>query len=459
MALNTEFPTWMAQQNRDDTAAGIAIGRNLLEGFRLQQEKARYESEAPIRAAQLEAYKAQTQGNVNRAAAEAFAFKQQMAGQGKMADALKFSSQMAMSGGYTNPDNRILFYDFLAKNPELASTPWAEQQNKMFDTADDFERKKSELQSIYQRNIDVANIRADAAEKVSGLRAESAEKLAEQRAQDRIDLERTKSEERIKVATEAAKSIEQLMSENPGMTREQAIGVKAAGPAGYKFVGPQNFVDNTKALLSGIGYEMTPTDEREAFVLYQGNQGRRAPEKTASNVVSGAQSISLLGKVFSTIEKFEERNGKGSFGKFVGPFDNPVFNAKNAAIPPERLAKENATARAVMKDIAYVIQEFRRGNFGTALTENEIEQFKRIVGDPKYADYVNGVRTFRDNLDKGVRFMTEAYKFSPNIPFPIRQEYFFKPRSGSSQGTTLPSTSGKVFEFIVNPDGTVTEKK
>lgn len=443
MALNTEFPAWMQQQTRDDTAAGVAIGRNLLEGFRLQQEQIRHEAEAPVRAAQLEAYRAQTQANVNRAAAEAFSLKQQMAGQGKMADALKFSSDLMTSGGYTNPDNRIRFYDFLSKNPELAPTPWAEQQNKLFETADDFERKKVELQSVYQRNIDVANIRATAAEK-----------LLDQRAEDQKELLEAKANLKVDQATLAAKSDEELRA--MGKTEDEIAGLRNTQPGAYRMNQARSFVENTARSLEPFGVKLTDGERSELTARYlSGVQATQAPLDIVKSVNNEGSGMVRLNNLLDRINKI----GPEVFDKAVGPIDTKTFNWKLKFSNPSLTTAQDKELRAIIQEANFVIQAYRNKQFGSALTEQEMERFKEIAGDTSNRDYSNQLATFRDSLRNSLKESLESYKLAPNIPTRWKAMLLFDSPTQSTvpQGTTAPS--GEVIEFDVNPDGTVIRRR
>lgn len=446
MPLNTEFPTWMAQQTRDDTAAGIAIGRNLLEGFRLQQEKARYESEAPIRAAQLEAYKAQTQGNVNRANAEAFAWQQKQKQVGSIADAMALESDIAGSeNGYSNPGNRARFYAFLKGKPELIETDWAKGMDRKFELSDAMALKEQKLLN----DIAIAESRATSAEELYKLRAadteknlqtrlDANEKLSQQKIDATLDVLKTK-EEKAEIASQPRRVLLER-----GLTNEQIDAAYADDPKGYqRSHQAMRYADKqAQTLKKAFDYDFTEADEDAAQARFLSGQAAiNAPANIVKDTLSEAQSFKMLNDAIVKVESFNKRYGDRAFEKYVGPIDNPVFNVKSLAVSPEDLPKADAEARSVFRDVGYIIQQYRKANFGTALTENETKEFKKIIADPKFADYFNSIKTFRDNVKKAVDFKVGAYRFSENIPLDIRGEFFFKKQGSSPQGTTTPRTN------------------
>lgn len=444
MPINAEFPAWMQQQNRDDTAAGIAIGRNIMEGFRLKQQQIAFESEAPVRAAQLEAYRAQTKASEHRAAAEAFALKQAMAGQGKMADALKFSADMAIAGGYGNPDNRIRFYDFLAKNPELAPTPWAKEQNDLFQTADDFERKKVELQSIYQRNIDVANIRADASEAIADARLSALE--GRQSAKDEKDRLSTMTPEELR--------------EHFGGDMDKVLAFQTTLPGGHMIPKARAFVENTAKALEPYGVKLD--DAQKALLTsqyYSGVKSTQAPDSVVKDINTEGSGYSRLDKLLGRIESVDSKYGDGTWDKAVGPFDSKKLEWKMRLVPPGATKEDEQEIRSLIRQANFIVQAYRNKQFGSALTDQEYERFLEIIGSPSMADYKQGLKDFKDSLRGSLIENLESYKLAGNVPIRWRAWLFSLGEGQTPAATGTPSapasTDGNVIQFDVLPDGSV----
>ena len=95
-------------------------------------QKARYDAEAPMRAAQISLLGSQVRSANTRAVTEALAAENAVKAQESMAEALDFSSQIA--GNYT-PENEARLYGFVKQKPWLANTPWFTGMAKDFDTA------------------------------------------------------------------------------------------------------------------------------------------------------------------------------------------------------------------------------------------------------------------------------------------------------------------------------------
>ncbi len=209
------------------------------------------------------------------------------------------------------------------------------------------------------------------------------------------------------------------------------------------------FVESVKA--SGI--PLTPEEEQDVKAKYYAGVGAlNAPADAVKNLNSEARSFNLLNKAIEDIDRFNAEYGADAFSQFVGPIDKGVIEQAARRLPLDKQPKAIKDARNVFETVSKVIQGYRRGEFGTALSASESALFKGIVREPEFADYERSIKNFRNQLLRGIQFSAGQYKAAPNIPLSIRKQFFVEQPAeistyeGDVRPTAAPSTN-RVIRF------------
>ena len=210
------------------------------------------------------------------------------------------------------------------------------------------------------------------------------------------------------------------------------------------------FVESVKA--SGI--PLTPEEEEDVKAKYYAGVGAlNAPADAVKNLNSEARSFNLLNKAIEDIDRFNAEYGADAFSQFVGPIDKGVIEQAAKRLPLDKQPKAIKDARNVFETVSKVIQGYRRGEFGTALSASESALFKGIVREPEFADYERSIKNFRNQLLRGIQYSAGQYKAAPNIPLSIRKQFFVEqPEEISTYEGDVRPTSASATNRVIRFD-------
>jgi hypothetical protein len=186
-----------------------------------------------------------------------------------------------------------------------------------------------------------------------------------------------------------------------------------------KLQGARDYVDNLSTVI--------PMDDREkAYVIskYMGGvNALNAPARVVKDIDSQVQVTELLDDAIANINAFNERYGKNAFAAFTGPIDSMVVEKFAKNFPTGVRQSAISDARNIFNNIKFVVQGYKSGQFGTALSAQEIKSFLGIVSEPDASDYERSVRQFRNSNMKSVEKHVKRYRFSPNIELDVKDKF------------------------------------
>lgn len=176
--------------------------------------------------------------------------------------------------------------------------------------------------------------------------------------------------------------------------------------------------------IKASGIPLTPEEEADAIAKYAvGGNAMNAPAPIAKDLQTEVKSFKLLDDSIAKIEAFNQKYGKDAFSKFVGPIDSLVVEKFASTFPASVRESAISDAKNIFEGIEKVVQGYRLGNFGTALTESETQRFLRILRDPSAADYERSIRNFRNNAGESIAATINPYKIAPNIPLDTKRRF------------------------------------
>lgn len=410
MGLNTQFPSWVSQMPIAQQEVGQQMGRNILEGLRFQEQKRQYEEMKPMRDAQMELNRANTTSQILQNQQQLSALNRQNEVNASMAEALNLESGIARSqGGWTAPENKATYLDFMKRYPALSGTLWDQSMRKQFETADKMAFEERKYKEIIEGRRDVANItKAGAAGSQS--RWLSAQQLIDEGVSPAdafmqvADSAQGAYAGKVKIAAEAMNSV--------------LSGLEAAGIP---------LDDNLKMQLPSVWAR---------FEL--GGQNLTGNQKLINQLSDEDTNYQMLDDVTKRIADFDKKYNKpGLFADYVGPLDNPRFQAQKFAIDPKDLSEADREAQDIFAQIDNIVQGYRREQFGTALTGSETAQFVKVLSTPNYANYVQSLNSFKNAIGNKLRINVPKNMFSPALDIGVKQRWYTAPQpvqSGSPVG-------------------------
>jgi hypothetical protein len=311
-----------------------------------------------------------------------------------MAEALNLESGINRSqGGWVAPENKAIYLDFVKRNPSLAGSQWDQNMRRQFDTADKMAFEERKYKDLIQGRQEVAETRF---------------RYGSQNANQ------SSFDDMANLMGEGLSPVEAL-----DQIQQRATGAYA----GKVIMSAQGMRSQIEAL-KRVGVEVKPEEVLDGWNRYTAGGGAlTADRKDAESNKSEDKAYTLLNQASQEIENFNKRYGAGAFDDYVGPFDNRRLRFQNIAINPKDLPAATSEANKIFQKVSQVIQGYRRGQFGTALTASESGLFKEIVSDPTYANYTDSFRNFRDNLGDSLTFSVGQYKLSPNVPLDIKKRW------------------------------------
>jgi hypothetical protein len=186
-----------------------------------------------------------------------------------------------------------------------------------------------------------------------------------------------------------------------------------------KLQGARDYVDNLSTVI-------TMDDREKAFVIskYMGGvNALNAPARVVKDIDSQVQVTEMLDDAIGAIKTFNTRYGENAFSKFTGPIDSMVVEKFAKNFPTGVRQSAISDARNIFNNINFVIQGYRSGQFGTALSGQEIKRFLGIVSDPNASDYERSVKQFRNSNMNSVAKYVKRYRFSPNIELDVKDKF------------------------------------
>jgi len=215
-----------------------------------------------------------------------------------------------------------------------------------------------------------------------------------------------------------------------------------AGTGAWKMNQANQFVEETKKSLPP-GRTLSPEEESALKSRFMGGgvNSINAPVDVVKAVNTENLNSQRLDDVSERINKFNEKYGSKAFDEFVGPVDAPVFKFRSRTLPPDERTQAEKEARDIHRRIKLVVQDYRKANFGTALTENETKLFRDIVADESFADYTDSINTFNNAMKDSVARRINSYEFAPNIPRDAKERFIWSKKPAAeappAQGSGL----------------------
>lgn len=186
----------------------------------------------------------------------------------------------------------------------------------------------------------------------------------------------------------------------------------------------QTAVENGVKALESSGIPVTDADIA-AFTsgAMVGNGAVNASAAVVKNLESENSVFQNLDEAISHIERFNTKYGDRAFEDFVGPLDSAITKLDSKWKSTKNLPEKEKRAIEIFRETARIVQGYRNGQFGTALTGNETESFKGIVADPSFNDYEDALKTFRNGAGRSVRIYVNDHKLAPNISLEIKKRF------------------------------------
>lgn len=394
MAINAQFPSWITEGRIAEAQLGQQMGRNILEGLRFQEQKRQEERRIPLLNAQTELMKANVAQQLlqnQQQATAANLFNEQRAAQ---TEALALESGINRSEGkWTSPENRAVFLDFMKRNPALSGSSWDQNMRKQFGEAEKLAADEAKYRALIEGR-----------QRVAETKLQFNDRNTSQASWDEVT---------------------NLMGQGfDEMEAFKTLRDNATGAYSGKVKMNADVMLSQLSALKREGIPYTQTDVEEFWSKVSAGGGAlTADRKQIDQVKSEDKSFVLLDQASKDIDAFDAKYGKGAFDNFVGPFDSKRLQFQNWAINPKDVPEANREANRIFKKVNQVVQGYRRGEYGTALSASETNLFKGIVSDNTYANYADSFRDFRDNLGDSLGYSVNQYKLSPLLPIDIKKRW------------------------------------
>ncbi len=199
---------------------------------------------------------------------------------------------------------------------------------------------------------------------------------------------------------------------------------------------------------------LTDEDEINAKVFLGGPNQGKVPADVSKALTAANRAVVELDDVFKKLNAFESKYGKGSFSEYVGPLDAPIFDLKGRF--KGLTSQEQKDARDIHGKIKLVVTDYQNNKYGATLTPSETDNLQKVVSTPARNDYIQVISSFKDNLRSGAENSIWDYRFSPDIPYSIknrylegaRQKFGFEQPSAATPGQPSANRVGR-FEIFV----------
>lgn len=401
------FGLEMAKPFNQAFANGLKTGEERRQfDLKMGEEKRQFDLGQSLRDAKLRAENAQVRSAEAKAQLDSFEAQHAADWESGKAKALQFEKEIGPN--YT-PENKIKFIDWVQKNdPKLSGTKWFQGMEKNFDAWGELEqRKKLEMEKIVKEY----DLRGQLYDKKELLDKRNAEWTSDYKAATKLGI--------------------QVYDEN---------GHEIAGwrdkyrEAAYDKSTPK-YEKTMKEIEDMHPYMPLAEKERVKAQLMIDPRSVNMPETDFKTVKADDEAASGMDAQLKKIEAFNAKYGENAFDKFTGPIDSRIskLRTKSGINVSEGDAME---ARQIESGIALAAQGFKKGNYGTALSEGERTDFRTIVETPESAAYLPTVKAFRDNLRGSVGRRIQNYPWSPNVSPEMKRRNGVKdPGQSSTSGT------------------------
>lgn len=195
----------------------------------------------------------------------------------------------------------------------------------------------------------------------------------------------------------------------------------------------------------------TDEDEINAKVFLGGPNQGKVPADVSKALTAANRAVVELDDVFKKLNAFESKYGKGSFSEYVGPLDSPIFDLKGRF--KGLTSQEQKDARDIHGKIKLVVTDYQNNKYGATLTPSETDNLQKVVSTPARNDYIQVISSFKDNLRSGAENSIWDYRFSPDIPYDIKNRYLEGARQkfGFEQPSSAASAVGISQEQPLSP--------
>lgn len=195
----------------------------------------------------------------------------------------------------------------------------------------------------------------------------------------------------------------------------------------------------------------TDEDEINAKVFLGGPNQGKVPADVSKALTAANRAVVELDDVFKKLNAFESKYGKGSFSEYVGPLDSPIFDLKGRF--KGLTSQEQKDARDIHGKIKLVVTDYQNNKYGATLTPSETDNLQKVVSTPARNDYIQVISSFKDNLRSGAENSIWDYRFSPDIPYDIKNRYLEGARQkfGFEQPSAAVSAVGISQEQPLSP--------
>lgn len=365
MGLNTQFPSWLQDQNQLNAQVGMQLGRNFMEGMKMAEEKRLNEAklaemrrmndvQAQQARAQIARDEAATQAQVNLNNYSALTAQGEADLAGKMADFAAMQQDLyKLEGGLSNPEARIQALEFVRNNPKVAYTKQWTELTRDLDTA---EKANRDLERVKQAGI----IKVEGAMNKPTTAIQNADTVAKLAVQNAgLDINSQEGQK--------------LFLETKASTLQSQITKPSAANKPTKI---QQRVDElvNQDIASGK-YEQGSKGEMDARDKYNrlGGKAEKTLEAKPFETLNAQDMVISSGERWlDDVKDFETEYGKDAIKKYIGPVDKPLNEILDKL--RERNDPESKDALKLMSSFERIfnISSYQTG--GKTLTQNEIKR-------------------------------------------------------------------------------------
>lgn len=400
MGLNTQFPSWLQDQNQLNAQVGMQLGRNFMEGMKMAEEKRLNEAKmAEMRRmndiqidqakAQIAMQEAQTQTIINKNNFDALSAQGDATLTGKMADFVAMQQGLyKLEGGLSNPEARIQSLDFVRKYPQVAYTKQWADLNRDIDTA---EKAARELEKVKQASI----IRYEAIANKPTTAIQNAEALADT-AVKQSGLDRNSPEGQRLFLETKSNALQQQVIKPSAQNKPTKV---------------QQRIDEivSQDILSGK-YQKGSKEEQDARDKYNrlGGKAEKTLEAKPFETLNAQDLIITSGeKWLEDAKDFETEYGKDALKKYIGPVDKPVNEVLDQL--RERTDPESKDALKLMSSFERIfnISSYQTG--GKTLTQQEIKRKLAELGSRVNQNLVQTFDNWINNNKNEFKTSVENY--------------------------------------------------
>lgn len=307
-------------------------------------------------------------------------------------------------------------------------------------------------------------------ERIAQARIDAQEKLAEQHNRDiadRLNLNNQLILGRIPVQTAAQLGKETgIPTITPGGTVDSDA-VARANAAKQDIVENRKktaiekradeFTKSVKSLNPSIT-DAELADAKDAFVASNGKSAV-IPDSEIKTITAGDTLATGLQRALDDVKAFNAKFGKNAFDQFTGPIDSRIFNLRKK-YGKQFTDADAIAARQIFQEIDQVSQAYRVSNFGTALTQSEQNEFKKIIESPDSASFLPAIEGAVKSTKRILENKLSLYPYAQNVTPEMRARYgggtSAAPKRVSSREEYNALPSGALF---IDDSGNVKKKK